>query len=50
MTQNKGFGSWRNLRNKELHSFYSSPGDQIKGDEMGVARRMYGAKEKCTQK
>jgi hypothetical protein len=38
-------GKWRKLHNKEFYDLYSSPniwGDQIKKNEMGGARGMYG--------
>jgi hypothetical protein len=38
-------GKWRKLDNKEFYDLYSSPniwGDQIKKNEMGGARGMYG--------
>jgi hypothetical protein len=36
---------WKKLQNEKLHSFYSSPHyheDQIKKDEMGMARNTHG--------
>jgi hypothetical protein len=41
--------SWTKLHNEELHTLYSSSGDQIKEDEMGGACSAHGRYEKCVK-